>query len=300
MWNRIISSLGVALVLSSSSPSFAEDPVSATRADIQKTLGFVPRFFDGFAGAALPGMWDEMKGLQLNPGTALSGETKELIGLAVAAQVPCQYCIYAHTRFAELNGADAQERAEAVAIGAQERHASAYFYGSQLDTGAFRAELAKIIANAKSKKTAQKPMTVTDAASAKADIAQTLGFVPEFLRVVPDAALPGAWRELKELKLDPNTRLPAKTKALISLAVASQVPSTACVIAETEFAKLAGATEREIAEAVGMAALTRNMSTVLNGAQTDMRAFNADVDKLVAGVKKAAAKAKPRGEVATN
>jgi hypothetical protein len=42
------------------------------------------------------------------------------------------------------------------------------------------------------------------------------------------------------------------------------------------------------------------MSTVLNGAQTDMRAFNADVDKLVAGVKKAAAKAKPRGEVATN
>jgi AhpD family alkylhydroperoxidase len=294
MWNRIITLLSVVLVLGGSSLSHAEDTtsaVSATRADIQKTLGFVPRFFNGFADAALPGMWDEMKGLQLNPGTALSGETKELIGLAVAAQVPCQYCIYAHTEFASLNGADAQERAEAVAVGAQERHASAYFYGSQISTETFRAEVAKIIANAKSKKAAPKSMTVTDAASAKADIAQTLGFVPEFLRVVPDAALPGVWREMKDLKLSANTRLPAKTKALISLAVASQVPSNACVIAETEFAKLAGASDREIAEAVGMAAITRNMSTVLNGVQTDSRAFNADIDKLVAGVKKAAAMA---------
>ena len=33
----------------------------------------------------------------LNPNSALSGKAKELIGLAVAAQVPCQYCIYAHT-----------------------------------------------------------------------------------------------------------------------------------------------------------------------------------------------------------
>jgi len=298
MWNRIATVLSVALVLSSSSLSRAEDPASAARSDIQKTLGFVPRFFNGFADAALPGMWDEMKGLQLNPGTALSGETKELIGLAVAAQVPCQYCIYAHTEFAELNGADAQERAEAVAVGAQERHASAYFYGTQVNIETFRAELAKIIANVKGKKTAPKPMQVTDAASAKADIAQTLGFVPQFLSVVPDAALPGVWREMKELKLSSSTRLPAKTKALISLAVASQVPSAPCVIAETEFAKLAGATDREIAEAVGMAAITRNMSTVLNGVQTDSRAFNADVDKLVAGVKKAAS-AKARQDATT-
>lgn len=301
MWNRIISVLSVSLVLCSASLSHAEDPASAARADIQKTLGFVPKFFTQFPDAALPGMWQEMKGLQLNPGTALDGQTKELIGLAVAAQVPCQYCIYAHTEFAQLNGADAQELAEAVAVGAQERHASAYFYGLQNDPEAFRAEIAKLVANMKANKSAPKPMAVTDAASAKADIAQTLGFIPQFLSRVPDSALPGVWREMKDLKLSAGTHLPAKTKALISLAVASQVPSNACVIAETEFAKLAGASEREIAEAVGMAAITRNMSTVLNGVQVDMRTFTADINKLVAGVKKAAsAKAKkPQGEVAT-
>ena len=288
MWNRIAAMLSLALVLTTTSLTRAEDPVSATRADIQKTLGFVPKFFTQFPDTALPGAWQEFKGLQLNPSTALSGETKELIGLAVAAQVPCQYCVIAHTQFAELNGADAQERAEAVAIAGMERHASAYFYGLQNKPETLRAEVAKIIANVKSNRTL-KPIVVTDAASAKADITQTLGFIPEFLRVVPDVALPGVWREMKDLKLSPNTKLSAKNKALISLAVASQVPSEGCIIADTEFAKLAGATDREIAEAVGMAAITRNMSTLLNGLQDDMRGFVSDINKLVDGVKKAAA-----------
>lgn len=297
MWNRFATFLSLAVVLTATTVARAEDPAAAARADIQKTLGFVPKFFTQFADSALPGAWEEMKGLQLNPGTALSGETKELIGLAVAAQVPCQYCVYAHTELAELNGADAQERAEAIAVGAQERHASAYFYGLQNDPATLRSEVQRIIAFVKQKK-AVKPIVVTDAASARADIAQTLGFVPSFLSRLPDGALPGVWREMKELKLSATTKLPAKTKALISLAVASQVPSEACVIAETEFAKLAGATDREIAEAVGMAAITRNMSTLLNGGQTDMRAFVADVDKLVDGVKKAAKKQPAKAEAA--
>jgi hypothetical protein len=54
----------------------AETPVAAARADIQKTLGFVPQFFLKMPDGALPGLWDEMKTLQLNPGTALPGKTK--------------------------------------------------------------------------------------------------------------------------------------------------------------------------------------------------------------------------------
>ena len=51
----------------------------------------------------------------------------------------------------------------------------------------------------------------------------------------------------------------------------------------------------EIAEAVGMAAITRNMSTLLNGLQVDEAVFRGDVEKLVAGAKAAAKKsaAKP-------
>lgn len=151
--------------------------------------------------------------------------------------------------------------------------------------------MARIVENAKKPAKPGAPIEVMDAKSALLDIERTLGFVPEFLRKLPEGALPGAWRELKEVKLNPGTQVSGKIKALISLAVASQVPSRACVIADTEFAKLAGASDREIAEAAGMAAITRNMSTLLNGRQVDERAFRADVDRLVARVKAAQKKA---------
>lgn len=268
-------------------PSSHSPEAQAARADIQKALGFVPRFFDGFVDSVLPGAWEEMKGLQLNPGTALSGRTKELIGLAVAAQVPCKYCVVAHTEFAQLNGATEVQIGEAVALAGLERHWSAFLYGAQVDEAKFRADIGRLVAGAKKPAKATTPIQVVDAASALADIEATLGFVPDFLRAAPSSALPGAWRELKSLKLSPSTSLGAKDKALISLAVASQVPSRPCVIAETEFAKLAGASAQEISEAVGMAAITRNMSTVLNGMQTDEGAFRADIDKLVRGVRAA-------------
>jgi AhpD family alkylhydroperoxidase len=276
--------LGVGSVHADSKNSAAE----AARSDIAKTLGFVPHFFQVMADAAVSGAWGEMKGLQLNPNSSLPGKTKELIGLGVAAQVPCRYCVFAHTEFAKLNGASAPEIAEAVAVAALARQVSAYTNGLQIDESTFRADLQRITDNAKKPSSAPaSSVTVTDASSARKDIEQTLGFVPAFLSKLPEAALPGAWRELKELRFSSNTSLTPKVKALIALAVASQTPSRLCIAGETEFAKLAGANEREIAEAVGMAAITRNLSTMLNGQQNDERVFEADISRLVAGAKAA-------------
>jgi AhpD family alkylhydroperoxidase len=262
------------------------DSASAARADIAKTLGFVPRFFQKMSDAAVGGAWTEMKGLQMNPNSALSGKTKELIGLGVAGQVPCRYCSYAHTEFAKLNGASDAELAEAVAVAGLSRQFTAYTYGLRVDEATSRADLQRIVEQLKKSHPSAPAIQVVDAASARKDIEQALGFVPAFLARIPETALPGAWRELKQLRFG-QTLLGAKDKALIALAVASQVPSAPCIASETEFAKLAGATDKEIAEAVGMAAITRNMSTMLNGQLADEHAFQVDIDKLVAGVKAA-------------
>jgi AhpD family alkylhydroperoxidase len=230
-----------------------------------------------------------MKTLQLNPNTTLNGKTKELIGLAVAAQVPCRYCIMAHTEFAKLNGATESEIGEAVAMAAITRHWSTFVNGIQTDESKFRAEIAKLIENVKKGAPAGKPVAVVDGASALRDMTQTLGgYAPEFLRRFPDVARAGAWREFKDVQLNPSTSLSGKAKELAGLAVAAQIPCKFCIIAHTEFAKLNGATDAEINEAIGMAALTRNLSTMVNGLQVDEGQFRKDIERLVKGARAAA------------
>ena len=285
LFSWLIAALFVGVTFGGVRADAGQDAAAAARNDIAKTLGFVPRFFQVMADAAVSGMWAEMKGLQLNPNSALPGKTKALVGLAVAAQVPCRYCVSAHTEFAKLNGASEAEIAEAVAVGALARQVSAYTNGLSVDEATFQSDLRRML-ESKPGQGSGGPIAVIDAASARKDIEQTLGFVPAFLAKIPETALPGAWRELKELRLS-NTTLSGKVKALIALAVASQIPSRMCIAAETELSKRNGASEREVAEAVGMAAITRNMSTLLNGQQTDEKQFNADIARLVNGAKAA-------------
>ena len=112
----------------------------ATYRDIEQTLGSVPTFFKLFPEAGIAGAWAEFKSVQLNPHTRLDGKTKELVGLAVSAQIPCQYCIYFHTAAAKANGASDEEIREAVAMASIARHWSTVLNGMQVDLAAFKRE----------------------------------------------------------------------------------------------------------------------------------------------------------------
>jgi AhpD family alkylhydroperoxidase len=119
----------------------AEDAsAQAAYRDIEQTLGSVPGFFKAFPEGGIAGAWAEFKSVQLNPNTKLDGKTKELIGLAVAAQIPCQYCIYFHTAVAKANGATADEIRETVAMAAIARHWSTVLNGMQVDLDVFKRE----------------------------------------------------------------------------------------------------------------------------------------------------------------
>ncbi len=139
---RGLCSTGIALAIAGAGlagSAKAEDASAAYR-DIEATLGVVPTFFKLFPEEGVAGAWGEFKTIQLNPKTALSGKEKELIGLAVAAQIPCSYCIYFHTQAAKLNGATDAEIREAVAMAAITRHWSTVLNGLQVDPGGFKRE----------------------------------------------------------------------------------------------------------------------------------------------------------------
>ena len=133
------------LALSTATGVLAQDRAADTRAQIESALGMVPSMFDVFPEAGLPGAWDEFASVQLSPDTALDGRTKELLGLAVAAQIPCSYCVYFHTAAARANGATDEEIREAVAMAAIVRHWSTVLNGMQVDEAKFRAEVDQLM-----------------------------------------------------------------------------------------------------------------------------------------------------------
>lgn len=146
---------GFAAVTAIATPAPAQE-AAATYRDIEQTLGSVPTFFKLFPEAGVAGAWAEFKSVQLNPKTALNGKTKELIGLAVAAQIPCQYCIYFHTAAAKFNGATDEEIRETVAMAAISRHWSTVLNGMQVDLSAFKKETDTVLQTAaKAKKAAR-------------------------------------------------------------------------------------------------------------------------------------------------
>ena len=83
--------------------------------------------------------------------------------------------------------------------------------------------------------------------------------------------------------MGPAAKLDRKTRELIALGVAAQIPCAYCIYVHTKKARALGAVEAEVREAVATAAHVRHWSTVLNGMAYDFEAFKAEVDALVGG-----------------
>ena len=108
------------------------------------------------------------------------------------------------------------------------------------------------------------------------EVEGAFGGVPGFIKMYPKAGIAGAWAVQRDFVLG-ETALDDKTKALISLAVAAQIPCQYCIWSDTRDAMAAGATEDEVHEAVAIAGLTRNWSTVLNGYQIDFSTYTKEL-----------------------
>ena len=120
----------------------AADPTSseAALAEMKEMLGGVPAEMQVYPESARAAGWGMMKSTDLNKKTVLPSKTRELIGLAVAAQIPCQYCVYYHIKAAKAAGANEEEIREAVHQASLTRHWSTILYGNQYDLKTYKSE----------------------------------------------------------------------------------------------------------------------------------------------------------------
>ena len=258
--------------------------------EIENRFGFVPEFLKSLPDTGIVGAWNEFTQLYLNPNSALEQKTKDLIGMAVAAQAPCNYCTYMVRELAPLDSVSEEELKEAVSMAAITRHWSSVLNGLQPDELTFRLEVDDIMAHVKRDLESSAPFqpgaearTPFFASSEEAyrDIQKTFGTIPDFFRRFPYSAVAGAWMEMKYVQLNPSTAIPPKIKELIGLAVASQIPCRYCVYFHIQAARLYGASEAEIQETLAVAAISRHWSVVWTGARIDHKLFQREVRQLV-------------------
>jgi AhpD family alkylhydroperoxidase len=146
----IITVVIAVFVLSSSmlAQESTSDSWDKAQAEMKAMFGSVPVMFTKLPMHVRASAWEWFKATE-NPNASIPTKYGELIGLAVASQIPCEYCVYAHTTMAKMLGATEEEIQEAVQKGAEVRHWSTILNGNQVSFESFKSNWDAILKFAK-------------------------------------------------------------------------------------------------------------------------------------------------------
>ena len=119
------------------------------------------------------------------------------------------------------------------------------------------------------------------------EMKELFGEVIPFIDQIPDEFIDSEWDLIKRVQFG-QTLIPNKYKELIGVGVAAATKCRYCALFHTESARLFGATDEEIEEAVHYTKVVSGWSTYINGMQVDYNEFKALVGRVAAHVKAAA------------
>ena len=105
-----------------------------------------------------------------------------------------------------------------------------------------------------------------------AEMTQMFGLVPSFFKLVPDNSLELEWKLFKTVQFDEGP-IPNKYRELIGLGISAITKCEYCILYHTEVARLNGATDAELEDAVHYAKSSAGWSAYLNGMQVDKQQF---------------------------
>ncbi|MUP37612.1 carboxymuconolactone decarboxylase family protein [Labilibaculum euxinus] len=109
------------------------------------------------------------------------------------------------------------------------------------------------------------------------EIEQMFGLVPTMFKSIPDSTLELEWELFKRLQLEDGA-IGVKNRELIGLSIAAVSKCRYCAYFHTEMARLNGATDEEIEEAIHFAKASAGWSAYVNGMQLDFNDFKKEID----------------------
>ena len=114
-----------------------------TLRDIEKTFGFVPGFMKGLPKDVLNHDWPLMKKYTLGE-SKIPAKHRELLGLAVAANIKCPYCQLFHKSVAQMYGATPEEFAEIAFLASYTSRWSSMIHAQHYPYETFEKETQRI------------------------------------------------------------------------------------------------------------------------------------------------------------
>jgi AhpD family alkylhydroperoxidase len=108
------------------------------------------------------------------------------------------------------------------------------------------------------------------------EIKEMFGVVPGMFKSLPDSSLEMEWRLFRRVQFDGGP-IPNKYRELIGVAISAVSKCKYCSFFHTEAAKLNGATDAEIEDAVHFAKSSAGWSTYINGMQLDYEQFKKEI-----------------------
>ena len=110
------------------------------------------------------------------------------------------------------------------------------------------------------------------------EIEDMFGLVPSMFKSVPDSSLELEWKLFKRVQLEEGP-IPNKYRELIGVAISAISKCRYCSFFHTELAKLNGASDAEIEDALHYAKSSAGWSTYVNGLQIDFETFKDEVNR---------------------
>ena len=117
------------------------------------------------------------------------------------------------------------------------------------------------------------------------DIRSMLGLVPGFMKTLPKDVLVNDWPLFKKYTIG-ESKIPAKNRELLGLAVAANIKCPYCQYFHTGAAQLRGATDEELAEINFLASFTPRWSAMIHAQNYDYDTFRKETDQIGAHLKK--------------
>ena len=117
------------------------------------------------------------------------------------------------------------------------------------------------------------------------EIETTIGLVPGFMKALAEDVLIKEWPLFKKYVLG-ESKIPAKYREMIGLAIAANTRCPYCTLFHTGTAKLHGASDDEIQEIYFLSSFTTRWSTMLFAQNYDLEKFTEEFHKIGAHLHK--------------